>query len=236
MKHKGVKMFVLMWMVLLGTAWVAPGAASAHTEATSGEYAIEMGFNQEPALQGDLNGLFLSVTNSKTNAPVTGLGSTLKAEIAFGDTKRTLALQPQEGRDGVYIAWVVPTKVGDYTWRVFGTIEGNAVDVSETSGPDTFDAVVPKSDLSFPGTGSGAGTTTSLASGAGDGTTTSLASGAGAGTSTSLASDVSNQLIAMRDQADSAASAASTARWIALFGVVLGVVGIVLGGVALRRR
>ena len=212
MRYKGVKMLVVMWMVLLGTAWVAPGAASAHKELTSGDYAIEMGFNQEPALQGELNGLFLSVTDSKTNTPVTGLGSTLKAEIAFGDAKRTLTLEPQEGQDGVYIAWVVPTEVGDYTWRVFGTIDGNPVDVSATSGPDSFNAVEPKSDVSFPGTGSDAGTAT------------------GSG------SDVSNQLIAMRDQADSAASAASTARWIALIGVGLSIVGIVLGGVAVRRR
>jgi hypothetical protein len=212
MKYKGVKMLVLMCVVLVGIAWVGSEAASAHKELTSGDYAIEMGFNQEPALQGDLNGLFLSVTNSKTDTPVTGLGSTLKAEIAFGDAKRTLTLEPQEGRDGVYIAWVVPTEVGDYTWRVFGTIEGNAVDVSATSGPDSFNAVEPKSDVSFPGTGS------------------AVATAAGSG------SDVSNQLIAMRDQADSAASSASTALWIALIGVVLGFVGIILGGVAVWRR
>ena len=170
-----------------------------------------MGFNQEPALQGNLNGLYLSVTNSKTNKPVTGLGSTLKAEIQFGTAKRTLALEPQEGQDGVYIAWVVPTDVGPYTWRVFGTIEGNAVDVSATSGPDSFDEVQPQSALSFPGTASAAGTAAASV-------------------------DVSKQLIAVRDQADSAASAASTARWIALVAVALGIVGIVLGGIVALRR
>ena len=200
-----------MAVALAGVGLVVPAAASAHKALTSGDYAIEMGFNQEPALQGNLNGLYLSVTNSKTNTPVTGLGSTLRAEIAFGDAKRTLTLVPQEGQDGVYIAWVVPTEAGPYTWRVFGTIEGNAVDLSATSGPDSFDEVQPQSALSFPGTGSGART---------------AAGGV----------DVSKQLIALRDQVDSAASTASTARWIALVAVVLGIVGIVLGGIVARRR
>ena len=212
MKYVGIKMIVLVSAVLMGIGLIAPEVASAHKELTSGDYAIEMGFNQEPALQGNLNGLYLSVTNSKTDAPVTGLGSTLKAEIEFGTEKRTLTLEPQEGQDGVYIAWVVPTDVGPYTWRVFGTIEGNAVDLSATSGPDSFDEVQPQSALSFPGTGVGTGVAT------------------GSGT------DVSAQLIALRDQADSAASAASTARWIALIAVVLGIIGIVLGGIVARRR
>ena len=58
MRYNGVKMLVLMCVVLMGIGLVAPEAASAHKELTSGDYAIEMGFNQEPALQGDLNGLY----------------------------------------------------------------------------------------------------------------------------------------------------------------------------------
>jgi hypothetical protein len=214
MKHGGVKVLVLACAILSVIGLAAPSAASAHKQLTagpSGVYAIEMGFNQEPALQGNLNGLYLSVRNSRLSMPVTGLGSTLKAEIAFGDAKRTLTLEPQEGQDGVYIAWVVPTDVGPYTWRVFGSIQGNTVDLSATSGPDSFNEVQPQSDLSFPGTGSAAGTAGGSA-------------------------DVSKQLIALRDEADSAASAASTARWIALVAVVLGIVGVVLGGIVVRRR
>jgi hypothetical protein len=211
MKHGGVKMLVLACAILSAIGLVALGVASAHKQLTSGDYAIEMGFNQEPALQGNLNGLYLSVRNSRLSMPVTGLGSTLKAEIAFGDAKRTLTLEPPEGQDGVYIAWVVPTDVGPYTWRVFGTIQGNTVDISATSGPDSFNEVQPQSDLSFPGTGSAAGTAVGSV-------------------------DVRKQLIALRDQAESAASAASTARWIALLGVALGAAGVVLAVLVARRR
>ena len=209
MPHSRVMMLMWVFAVLLGIGLVTPAVASAHKLITVGNYAIEMGFEQEPALQGDLNGLYLSVTDSSTGKPVTGLANTLKAEIQFGTAIRTLPLEPQDGQ-GAYIAWVVPTEVGSYTWRVFGTIGGSPVDVSASSGADSFNEVQPQSALTFPGTGTGL-----------------------AGVS---ATDLSQELIAVRDRADAAASAASAARWIALAGVVLGIAGLLVGGIVARRR
>jgi hypothetical protein len=122
----------------------------AHGSTTVGDYKLEIGFKIEPALQGELNGLDLIVTNTKTNQPVTGLEQTLKAEIIFGASKKTLELEPVEGEEGAYTAAILPTAVGDYTWHIFGAIEDTPVDISMTSSPTTFVSVVPKSEASFP--------------------------------------------------------------------------------------
>ncbi len=82
--------------------------------------------------------------------PVEGLESTLQAELIFGASKKTLAIEPKWNEPGAYTAAVIPTEAGDYTWRIFGTIEGTPVDVSLTSSPDTFASVVTKADVAFP--------------------------------------------------------------------------------------
>ena len=126
------------------------GVASAHGRTTVGDYELVIGFHNEPAYQGEPNGLDLFVTNTKTQEKVNDLADTLKAEIIFGDTKKELTIEAQWGQDGAYTAHVLPTEAGDYTWHIWGEIEGTPVDVSMTSGPETFSAVEPKSAVAFP--------------------------------------------------------------------------------------
>jgi hypothetical protein len=59
-------------------------------------------------------------------------------------------MEAQWGQDGAYTAYVLPTEAGDYTWHIWGDIEGTPVDVSMTSSPDTFSSVQPKSEVAFP--------------------------------------------------------------------------------------
>jgi hypothetical protein len=59
-------------------------------------------------------------------------------------------METQFGQDGAYTAHVLPTEVGDYTWHIWGEIEGTPVDVSMTSSPDTFSSIEPKSVVAFP--------------------------------------------------------------------------------------
>jgi hypothetical protein len=129
---------------------VLASPAFAHGHVEVGDYELTIGFRTEPALQGEPNGLDLLVTDTRTEEPVNGLEASLQAELIFGASRRTFELRPQFGRDGAYTAYVLPTEPGDYTWRIFGEIEGTPVDVSLTSSPDTFSAVEPKSAISFP--------------------------------------------------------------------------------------
>jgi hypothetical protein len=125
-------------------------AALAHGQIEVGDYELEIGFHNEPAYQGEPNGLDLFVTNTKTGEKVNGLEETLQAEIIYGSSKKELALEPQEEQDGAYTAFLIPTATGDYTWHIWGEIEGTPVDVSMTSSPDTFGSVEPKAALAFP--------------------------------------------------------------------------------------
>jgi hypothetical protein len=82
--------------------------------------------------------------------PVEGLEESLQAELIFGVSQKTLAIEPVWNEPGSYTAAVIPTEAGDYTWRIFGTIEGTPVDVSMTSAPDTFASIEPKAAVAFP--------------------------------------------------------------------------------------
>ncbi len=138
-------------LTLIAILLVFSQTAFAHGMTQVGDYEIEIGFHNEPALQGMPNGLDLFVTNSKTGDKVNGLEATLKAELIFGSSKKELEIEPQEEIDGAYTAFVIPTELGDYTWHIFGTIEDTPVDISMTSSPDTFGSVEPASNYSFPG-------------------------------------------------------------------------------------
>ena len=111
------------------------GGASAHEERTIGEYEVEVGFNEEPALVNQLNGVFLSVM--KEGVPVEGLDVSLKVEVIVGGgaAKKDFSFQAVEGEPGSYVAAFLPTVVGDYTFRIFGEIDGTAIDESFESGP-----------------------------------------------------------------------------------------------------
>ena len=123
---------------------------SAHGVTQAGDYELVIGFHNEPAYQGEPNGLDLFVTNMTTNEPVNGLEDTLQVEIIYGASKQELDLRAQFGQDGAYTADLLPTQTGDYTWHIWGEIEGTPVDVSMTSSPDTFGSVEAKSEVAFP--------------------------------------------------------------------------------------
>jgi hypothetical protein len=124
--------------------------AWAHGRTTVGDYELVIGFHNEPAYQSEPNGLDLFVTNTNTGEKVNGLEDTLKAELIYGSATKELPVEAQFGEDGAYTAHVQPTQAGDYTWHIFGMIEATPVDVSMTSGPDTFGAVEPKATVAFP--------------------------------------------------------------------------------------
>jgi hypothetical protein len=127
---------------------VQPVTSLAHEHREVGEITMTVGFINEPAIQGDTNGIWLEVMKGET--PVTGLADTLQAQVIFGDQTRDFELTPAWGEDGVYEAVFIPTQPGDYTFRFFGQIDGVDVDESFTSSPEGFDSVQARADLEFP--------------------------------------------------------------------------------------
>lgn len=129
---------------------ISSGTALAHGHVEVGKYELVIGFRNEPAIQSEVNGLDLRVSVKETGEPVVGLEEMLKAEITYGASTQPLELRARWGQDGAYTADIIPTEAGDYTFRIFGSIEGEPVDVSMTSSPDTFSSVGSKESIAFP--------------------------------------------------------------------------------------
>jgi hypothetical protein len=101
-------------------------------------YDITMGSLNEPVFVDDKSGVdmrIVKVTGPNTTEPVSGLGETLKVEVIAGDKKQTFALAPAFGAPGTYTAPFYPTVATTYTYRVFGTINNVAVDLSFVCNP-----------------------------------------------------------------------------------------------------
>ena len=150
-------------LVALAAA-LLPLAASAHEhrEVGNGQYELTVGFLDEPAFASLKNGLDLRVEalgaaaspaaagNEEDGTPVEGLAGSLQAEVIYGDQTMSLEVQPRFGEPGAYRSVFFPMAEGDYSFHIFGEIEGVAIDETFTSSPDTFASVQPVEPLQFP--------------------------------------------------------------------------------------
>jgi hypothetical protein len=112
-----------------------------------------VGFGIEPAVSGEPNSVQLLLEHD--GEPVVDLGDTLDVEVAFGDQTMAVPLEPffevgEFGTPGDYRAWFIPTRPGQYAFHFSGTIDGEEVDETFTSSPETFGDIESPSDLQFP--------------------------------------------------------------------------------------
>ena len=183
---------------LLGSLLLAPAPASAHERRDVGKYQFNVGFLNEPAIQGQPNGAYVAVTDREAQKPVEGLERSLKVAVAFGGGQaKEFPLRARFGMAGQYIADLIPTRSGAYVFTFTGTIDGQQVNERFESGPGRFNDVEAATALQFP---------------------------------------VPEPSGAQLQQALSEAQQqASTARTLAIGGLVAGLLGLLLGGYALTR-
>jgi hypothetical protein len=127
-----------------------PAPVAAHEHMTVGEYEFIVGWRSEPPLVGDSNGIDLGIEHDLGNgtvAWVSGAHLTLNATLSIGGASMTSALRPQFGRLGWYTFDVIPTRPGVYSVRVFGSVEGTAVDFAME-----LEEVEPRATAEFPAT------------------------------------------------------------------------------------
>ena len=130
--------------------------ASAHEVRTVGAYEFTVGWLHEPAYADEQNAVQFLLKDSKGN-PVSDLGDTLKVEVIYqGQKMPALSLDPTFdpdtglGMQGEYLASLIPTRPGNYTFHFTGSVKGQTVDQSFTSSPSTFDAVQQPNAVEFP--------------------------------------------------------------------------------------
>jgi len=208
--------YALATIVLLALVVGVCAPAFAHVERTVGKYKFTVGWGDEPTYAGFRNSVQLILADSK-GKPVTDLGDSLSVTVEFSGQTVTYPLETTfdpdsgEGTPGDYRAFFIPTRPGNYTFHFTGSIHGQKVDQSFTSGPTTFDPVKDPTDAMFPAKDPSAG---------------DLANRLQAvDTRTGLA----------RTAADKGKSTANTALILAIIGLALGASGLVVG-VAGRRK
>jgi hypothetical protein len=196
--------------------------AAAHEARQVGKYHFVVGFGDEPAYAGEKNSVQLILADAK-DKPVTDLTDTLKVAVTTGSAEPLqLTMEPffevgEFGTPGDYRAFFIPTAPGSYRFHFTGTIKGQRVDQTFTSGPKTFSDIDDPAQVQYPTK---------------QPTTGQLAARADRETARTTAA-----LAAERDQAkDDAASA----RTLAVVGLVVGALGLLIGIAALvmvvRRR
>jgi hypothetical protein len=138
--------------VVVASLGIFAGPAAAHERRAIGPYTFVVGWIVEPAYVGQLNALDLTVTETATTKAVEGLEKTLKAELVAGGGAATmpLTIATRFGLPGKYEGQVVPTRIGDYTFHISGTVNTTSIDEKFESGPGRFGGVEDIAPLQFP--------------------------------------------------------------------------------------
>jgi hypothetical protein len=205
MRKRLVLLASLVTAIIL-TVILPIATAFAHESRDVGKYRLRTGWLNEPALEGLQNAAFLAVTNIEANTPVPSLEGTLQIEITHvpSNVVKTFALEARFWMPGQYVAHLFPTAPGHYRFRIFGTIEGAAVNQTFNSrtGGGGFDDIDEQADLQFP---------------------VRLIE------TRELQGAAQNAL----DAANEADDAASSARTVGVIGIIIGAAGLVVGASAL---
>jgi hypothetical protein len=134
----------LAFFVLLFCAIASVVSAHEHDIFKIGDkyYLLTVGSLNEPFVVDSMSGVDFRVSQiaapggksadaaASKGTSVTGLEQTLKVEIAAGNKKTTLSLDPSDRAPGAYTAAFIPTVQTSYSYRIFGTIDSKPVDLT----------------------------------------------------------------------------------------------------------
>ena len=185
--------------------------ALAHGSYDKGDLSIVTGFATEPAYINQPNAVQL-VIGRAGNAVTDLQPGDLAVTVEFGGQSTELNLEPQFevgewGTPGDYRAAFIPTQPGKYTFSIKGTVDGEKVDYSMTSGPKTFSEVEDTAPAMFPAENAPS--------------TADLATRIDAETAR-----IDNAIASANDAADSARTLAIVAGVIAVIAVVVAIVAV----------
>lgn len=150
MKHFALRAAVLAAFMMLGTA----GPALAHEQRAVGSVTMVVGWGSEPAYAGIMNSVQLRL--ARDGQPMTDVrAGEVKVEVAFGDQKVTLDLEPafavgRFGTPGDYRAPLLPTRAGKYTFTFSGAHDGQKIEGTFECGEQTFDCIADPEAVQFP--------------------------------------------------------------------------------------
>ena len=222
-------------VALIGFAAISLGysarPASAHITKKFGDLSLELGWNVEPALTGQMNAAQLTVFTGSSDKPqyVVNAMANLQTTLQYGTVTKQLQFLPSPTTEGQYLAPIIPTKEGTYVVIFKGNVQGQTVDATIN-----LDDVASADTVNFPTTGGGSSTSSGNIPANLAGIIDQLTNDV-----TSAKTDASNA--AQAAQADQKAvqdakSAAEASYLIGAAGIGIGIGGIVIAVIALNRR
>jgi hypothetical protein len=147
-KWMGTTIAVIAVLFVTGVAAARP---LTHERIVAGDYALVLGWLEEPPVVGLKNAALVEVTTATDDQPVEGAEGTLTAQIVYGGKSKELLLRPLEGQPGAYAGDFIPTRRGTYTLKLGGTVNGQPIDVSneieEVGSLDSLTFPEPQVDL-----------------------------------------------------------------------------------------
>jgi hypothetical protein len=217
------KLLLSAWVLGVVAALALAAPAQAHEQRDVADHSMVVGWADEPTFSGFKNAVQVFVNEHGTGGQEEGPAvedAEMEVEVLFGgeDAEESIGpfpLEPAFGSPGEYLATLVPTRPGQYTFHITGTLGGEEFDEFFTSGPDTFSEVADPADIEFP---------------VQDPTRGDLASGVQQLQAENA--DLQQQVA----EAQEAQDAADTARLLAIIGIAAGVIGLVVAVAALARR
>jgi hypothetical protein len=140
---------------ILGAAVLAllPGESPAHEHRAvgNGAFQVEVGWENEPAVEGDKNALTVQIVRADAaNSPVENADRTLRAEVRQGTQTRQLTLSPVPQQPGEYRSEFVPTRGGDYIFTLTGAIDNVQIREQFDTADGKIDSIRPLADQQFP--------------------------------------------------------------------------------------
>ena len=205
-------------------------------------YVLTVGSLNEPFLVDSISGVDLRVSQvpgpggdgggsaAVKGTPVTGLERTLKVELAAGDKKETLTFEPSDKGPGSYAATFIPTVQTTYSYRIFGTIDNNPVDFTFTcvagevseSAEDNSPVKVSDSITRLRKIGAFGCPDSKKAMGFPEPSPSSY--------------EMNQNLQNLAAGAEAAGKQAATAQTLSIAAIVIGLLGLVAAGIALKRK
>jgi hypothetical protein len=136
--------------VALGALILPAGVVQAHESREVGDLTLVVGWSNEPAFAGFGNEVQVIVSETRGERPVED--GELEAEVVFGEggASTQVTLDPSFSTPNEYLGYLIPTRAGTYTFNVSGTVGGETIEETFTSGPDTFNDVQNPADAEFP--------------------------------------------------------------------------------------
>ena len=115
------KAFLISFLVIAALL-ALPMTVSAHQTVTVGDYDIEYGWVNEPAVVNQPNAVVINI--SQKGAQDANIdASRVQIQAVYGGVSKTLTLQPLgENTPGQFIAPMTPTRPGVYTIHIGGKI------------------------------------------------------------------------------------------------------------------